>query len=106
MAKKVVAITAEQFSRSINGSPTGQIPSGEHEFYSVRDGAYLGVLDLVRDTEHGFSYVVSAPDGSGAMRPLRMVADIDTEDEARERLLLELERLASGGTPVPSGPFS
>jgi hypothetical protein len=105
MAKKVVAITADQFARFM-ALPTGQIPSGQHEFYSVRDGAYLGVLDLVRDAEHGFSYVITAADGSGAMRPLRMVADIDTEEEARERLRLDLERLAAGGTPVPSGPFS
>ena len=105
MAKKVVAITAEQFVRFM-ASPTGQIPSGQHEFYSVRDGAYIGMLDLVRDAEHGFSYVIIAAEVPLARRPLRMVADIDTEGEARERLLLEMERIAAGGTPVPSGPFS
>ncbi len=97
---EVVEITGDQFDvANPDRHPNVAAFVQELEFYSALDSWYIGVV--TRDNiDKDFGYVVLAPDQNASKRAIRFGAALDTQDEAREKLLTEMERLAAGGKQV------
>ena len=94
---EVVEITADQFKQADHPRrPNAGFFVQEREFYSALDDWYLGVVTQ-DNADKDFGYAVLAPDQHGARWVIRFGGSFETQGEAREQLLAEMERLAAGG---------